>query len=113
MLGTDVCSIVRIEQAWAEHGARFLGRLLTPTEREAMGTPTAEKLARRWALKEAVAKALGTGIGGDVGFQDIEVSHDTRGAPEVAVRGREGLRLHASVSDDAGVAMAVVLVERM
>lgn len=109
MIGTDVCSIARIEAALAEHGVRFVERLLTPAEREAMPKPTAEKLARRWALKEAVAKALGTGIGAAVGFQDIEVGHTEAGAPVVRVRGREDVNFVASVSDDAGVAVAMVM----
>lgn len=110
MLGIDICSIARIEAALAEHGGRFEVRLLTPAEREALPSPTAGQLARRWALKEATAKALGTGIGGAVGFQDITITHTPAGAPVVHVNGHATKKFHASVSDDAGVAVAVVMV---
>ena len=59
---------------------------------------------------EAVAKALGTGIGEKLSFQDIVVSHDAAGAPVIAVKGLAGTRIDGSVSDDGGVAVAFVVV---
>ena len=111
-VGVDVCSIARIERVWAEFGERFEMRLLTPVEREGK-IWNAGALARRWALKESVAKALGTGIGAEVGFQDITVAYTPEGAPIVAVRGYEALRVLASTSDDmeAGVATAFCVIE--
>lgn len=107
-IGLDVCSRARVDEALAKHGERFVRRVLGPEEpREGI---TAEVLARRWALKEAVAKALGTGIGQAVGFHDIVLGHSETGAPTVRVRGYEGSRFLASVSDDAGVAVAMVVV---
>lgn len=109
-VGTDVCDIRRIEEALEEHGERFLARLLTVYERvEKMSVP---QLARRWAIKEATAKAYGTGIGEQIGFQDIEVTHTEKGAPMVRVLGRHE-KIHASVSDDSGVACAFVVVEKI
>ena len=110
MLGTDICSIARLEAAQRDYGNRFEARLLTPAERQAMPTPTPSQLARRWALKEATAKALGTGIGASISFQDIEVTHTPAGAPVITVTSRPGPRFHASVSDDAGMAFAVVML---
>lgn len=110
-VGVDVCALARIEEVWRAHGDRFENRILTPEERAARAWD-APALARRWAMKEAVAKALGTGIGAMVGFRDIQVTHDAAGAPLVTVRGREDLRVFASVSDDsvAGAAVAYCVV---
>lgn len=108
-VGTDICSIGRVSAALEEFGERFLMRVLTDFERAA--EPWDEnKLARRWAMKEAVAKAFGTGIGGEIGFQQIEITHTETGAPMVRVAGRSE-KIHASVSDDGGMAVAFVVVE--
>lgn len=111
-IGVDVCSVERIEKVWKRFGARFLRRVLTPAElgeRQWRVAADAARLARRWAIKEAVAKALGTGIGGVVGFQEIEISHSGKGAPVVKVKGYKGTVM-ASVSDDAGMVVAFVVV---
>lgn len=106
-VGTDICQIARIEEALREHGERFLTRVLTENER-AQKEWSAAALARRWALKEAVAKACGTGIGGVVGFRDIEVGYTPSGAVVVTV---PGFTIHASVSDDGGYAVAFAVAE--
>lgn len=111
-VGIDVCAIVRVEGVLAEHGDRFAERVMTPAER-GEGKVDAAKLARRWAMKEAVAKALGTGIGADYGFHDIEIGHDARGAPVATVaKLPTGMKVFVSVSDDAGLAVAYAVVER-
>lgn len=106
-VGVDVCAVARIDAAYTEFGPRFLARLLTPTER-AQRTWEAPALARRWACKEAVAKACATGIGAAVGFQEIEITYAANGAPLCQVRGQAGQFL-VSVSDDAGVATAFAI----
>jgi holo-[acyl-carrier protein] synthase len=108
-IGIDTCSLARIAEAQAKFGHRLAERLLTPTElaQKAWDAPA---LARRWAIKEAVAKALGTGIGAALSFQDIEITSSPQGAPQCAVQGREG-RLHISVTDDAGLATAIAIWE--
>lgn len=111
-IGVDVCNVARIEKVWKRFGARFLRRVLTPAEmgqRQWKVSADAARLARRWAIKEAVAKAFGTGIGGAVGFQQIEVTHTEKGAPVVKVWGHTQTVL-ASVSDDAGMVVAFVVV---
>ena len=109
-VGIDRCSVARVAAVQEQFGGRFTERLLTPTERTQREW-TAAQLARRWAMKEAVAKALGTGIGGTVGFQQIEITYDAKGAPRCAVQGIEGMVL-VSVSDDEGVAVAMALWEK-
>jgi len=88
-VGTDILAIPRIEQVLSRQGQRFVERILTPTEREEFvaSKQPARLLAKRFAAKEAVAKALGTGIGRGVSFQDIEVRHDDFGAPLVVLSG--------------------------
>lgn len=88
--GVDLIEINRIEQALTRHGDRFLARIYTPQE-IALCQGNLSSLAVRYAAKEAVSKALGTGIGA-VSFQDIEVLRTGSGAPELFLRG-EAARL--------------------
>lgn len=80
-VGVDMIEISRIEQAMARHGDRFFKRFFTAQERESCHDQ-ASRLAGRFAVKEAVGKALGTGIG-DVSWTDIEIVNDDRGKPEL------------------------------
>ena len=97
--GIDVVGIGRVESLWLKEGAKLVKRVAAK-DPDAEGDWTAGKLARRWALKEAVSKALGTGIGQSYGFEDIMVGHTSRGAPTVVVKGVKGfyrfsyVRLH-------------------
>lgn len=113
--GADLVEVARIEGVIARHGDRFLGRVFTPAERAACaGRPAS--LAARWAAKEAVAKALGTGIG-DVCWQDIEILQDEKRRPYLHLTGRaaslaeeQGLRQWAvSLAHDGGLALAFVV----
>jgi holo-[acyl-carrier protein] synthase len=83
--GVDMMEIVRIERAAARHGERFYRRFFTEGERSRCGERF-PALAARFAAKEAVSKALGTGIG-DMNWTDIEVVNDERGRPEVVLHG--------------------------
>ncbi len=78
--------VARIERAMERFGERFFARFFTPAER-ARCADRPERLAARFAAKEAVAKALGTGIG-DVGWTDIEVDGDERGRPVLKLHGK-------------------------
>ena len=88
-LGTDILEIERITAVVERLGERFVQRILTPAERAeyAASHHGVRLLAKRFAAKEAVAKALGTGIGRGVSWQDIEVQHDAFGAPRVVLSG--------------------------
>lgn len=121
-LGTDVVEIARMQQIYAAHGERFAKRLLSEQEYPALasaGQPAA-LLARRFAAKEAAAKALGCGIGAQASFHDLIVVHDNAGAPELVLAGpakkraqRLGVsKTHLSISDERAYAMAVVILER-
>lgn len=83
--GVDLIEVERIREVIARHGHQFLDRVFTETElRECSGR--AESLAARFAAKEAVAKALGTGIG-DLGWHDIEVRGNELKAPRLFLHG--------------------------
>lgn len=83
--GVDLIEISRIEEVVARHGRHYLERIYTPAELELCGKRT-ESLAGRFAAKEAVAKALGCGIG-DVTWQEIEILGDEQNAPVLTLRG--------------------------
>ena len=83
--GIDLIEITRIEEVVARHGKYYLERIFTSAELEYCGK-RAESLAGRWAAKEAVAKALGTGIG-DVAWKEIEILGDEQKAPVLNLSG--------------------------
>lgn len=88
-IGIDVVEVGRIEAAINNLGDAFLERLFTPREREYCGKQKRPALhyAARFAAKEAVSKALGTGIGGQAGWLDMEVERAESGAPKMVFSG--------------------------
>lgn len=88
--GVDIVEVERVRAAVERFGERFLKRFLTERERAACGTKLVS-IAGRWAAKEAVAKALGCGIG-DVAWKEIEVLNDERGAPHLYLHGQAAHR---------------------
>ena len=126
-LGTDIVEIERIEaKVPSAHidglqANRLAKRVLTTAEFAlfiASSTP-ARYLAKRFAAKEAAAKALGTGIGRGVSFQHIEISNNDNGAPIVTFNGGAAQRLaalggskaHLSIADEQRYATATVILE--
>ncbi|MCA9593485.1 MAG: holo-ACP synthase [Myxococcales bacterium] len=119
-LGIDVASIERMERALARHGERMWERILTTEERRELEGRSADRaaaLAGRFAAKEALSKALGAPR--DVWFHDVEVRRGALGAPEIRLLGpavkraqeRGVARCFVSITHDAGVAAAVVVLE--
>ncbi|TPW35433.1 holo-ACP synthase [Oecophyllibacter saccharovorans] len=127
-IGLDLCLCPRIGEVIGRHGERFLARIFTPAERAYVerlgGRNRTGAYAKRWAAKEACAKALGTGFARGVAFRDIEVRRNAAGAPELALSGgaRQVLaaltapghraQLFLSMSDDGPFAMAQVLIQQ-
>jgi holo-[acyl-carrier protein] synthase len=119
-VGTDIVEIRRIERALERHGERFLERILVPEELRACreSAAPARFLAKRFAAKEAVSKALGTGIGLSLSWQDLKVEREPGGAPRVVLsqRGaavlarRGGREVLLSVSDERAYAVAFAVV---
>ena len=89
-IGIDVVEISRIEESIAEFGQKFLDRIFTAREQEYCQKQKrcAIHYAARFAAKEAVSKALGTGIGKEVSWLDLEVVRKESGEPEVVLNGR-------------------------
>jgi len=88
-IGIDVVEVDRIADALARHGEPFVARIFTPGERaycEAQKRP-ALHFAARFAAKEAIAKAFGTGIGKDLGWLDMEIVRRPSGEPAVELTG--------------------------
>lgn len=120
-VGTDILQIDRIEEVLSRLGDKFVRRILTQNEREEYGNSaqSSRLLAKRFACKEAVGKALGTGIGRGVSWQDIQIEHNSAGAPLVCLSGgalrvateQGGTRVAISLSDEADyvVAFAVLI----
>lgn len=89
-VGTDICSVKRVEQAYSRFGERFLARILTDAERRyalSSKAHTASRIAGRFAVKEAVSKALGVGWRG-LSFKEIEVVKESSGKPGLKFHGR-------------------------
>jgi holo-[acyl-carrier protein] synthase len=120
-VGCDLCDVARVRAVWERQGERFLSHTYTEAEQAyclRMRDP-APYLAARFAAKEAVAKAFGTGIGAELGWKSIEVVHDERGAPQVKLdsqgeallvaRGAAGVLLTLSHTDTTAMAVAVVV----
>lgn len=91
-LGTDIVEIVRIGEMIERHGEAFLNRIYTPEEIQycQKRKHCNEAFAGRWAAKEAVMKALGTGFIRGIGWQDIEILAEKSGKPFVNIRGGAG-----------------------
>jgi holo-[acyl-carrier protein] synthase len=88
-IGIDVVEVERIASSMAEFSDRFAARIFTADERAYCDAQRRPELhyAARFAAKEAVAKALGTGIGKDLGWLDMEIVRKPSGEPEVRVTG--------------------------
>ena len=120
-IGTDVCSISRIQKSLDRFGERFVNRILTPAERPrfAKVKDKAGHLAKRFAAKEAFSKAIGTGIHAPFTWHSIIVTRNSKGKPGIepnAVMAKHLSKLgvtdaHISLTDDGDVAMAFVVLE--
>ncbi len=121
-IGTDIVATSRIEAAWARHGEAFAQRILAPQEWAGFAETSqpARFLAKRFAAKEAFAKALGTGIRAPATWHNIRVVHDGLGKPLLdfgpaladflshhAIRSH-----HLSISDEKEMAAAFVILEK-
>ena len=121
-LGIDVIEVERIARSLGRFEGRFEKRVFTPAERaycRARKGRAAESFAIRFAAKEAVAKALGTGIRRGVDFADIEVGPDALGRPSVVLHGgalreakkRGVARFHLSLTHEGALAVAFAVAE--
>lgn len=120
-IGTDIVEVERIQASLDQFGDGFAKRILADAEWADYQASAlkARFLAKRFAAKEAFAKAIGTGIRGDVSFQNIAVTHDALGRPllqlsaalQTFLRQHHIFQSHISISDEKNLALATVVLE--
>src|SRR5689334_24626262 len=123
-IGSDITDIRRIEKVIERHGERFLGRIFTDAERKRAErrAKSVETYAKRFAAKEACAKALGTGLRGGVFWRDMGVVNLASGRPTMTLTGGALARLKAitpagfearidlTITDEGPMAQALVVI---
>ncbi len=126
-IGSDLCDIRRIEETLGKFGDRFVARCFTEVERRRSDRRAgrAASYAKRFAAKEACAKALGTGMSHGVFWRDMGVTNLRTGQPTLALTGGAAARLsamtpagmtaklHLSLTDDHPYAQAFVVIEAL
>jgi holo-[acyl-carrier protein] synthase len=120
-IGVDVLEAARIKRVYDKFGEHFVERLLLPAERAQLAkTRRIERfLAMRFAAKEAIVKAMGTGFAHGIWIRDVGVVQNAWGRPEVAysprgekVRQKLGIGAgHVTLTDEAGLIVAVAVLE--
>lgn len=121
-IGVDVLESRRVERVHSRFGQRFVERLLMPAEREQLARTRRPQrfLAMRFAAKEAIVKAMGTGFAHGVWIRDVGVVQNSWGRPEViySERGERVRRAlgvgegHVTLTDEAGLIVAVAVLLR-
>jgi len=126
-IGADLADIRRIERTLARFGERFIQRVFTEVERvkSERRRERAASYAKRWAAKEACAKALGTGLRMGVAWREMGVVNLSSGQPTMRVTGGAAVRLaalmpaglqpriHVTITDDHPWAQAFVVIEAL
>lgn len=122
-VGIDIIEVARMRRTLERYGKHFLDHVFTEDEQQEApgGVGGASYFAGRWAAKEAVAKALGTGIGESCGWKDVRVVRSANGKPEVVLDGPASLRaselavgcIHISISHERHLACASVVMEKL
>ena len=125
-IGTDIVSIKRIESLIDKHGADFLNKIFTPSEIIYCGQKigNTKNYAVRFAAKEAMSKALGTGIGENCNWKDVEVVNEDNGFPQLKIYNNtknyleskyriseNSYKIHISLAHEDLYAIAYVLIE--
>lgn len=119
-IGTDLVSVIRIKACLDRHGERFAQRILAEEElvEFVLAKHQANFLAKRFAAKEAVAKAIGVGFSQGLRMRDIRIAHNASGKPLLLLTGRAMelcqqlgvIHSHVSLSDEHDYALAFVIL---
>ncbi|MBS1228148.1 MAG: holo-ACP synthase [Proteobacteria bacterium] len=121
-VGTDIVAVARLGKLYERHGEHAVDKLLAATERAdfARASDPARFLAKRFAAKEALGKALGIGVASPATLTNIAVAHDQLGKPAFAYApalanylAERGLSAHLSISDEHDFALAFVVLEHV
>lgn len=120
-VGMDIVEVERVARLWRDYGLRFAHRILAEEEREELALLMRPEwlLAKRFAVKEAFGKAVGTGLRHPVTWTRIALAHDELGRPHLKLHAeveqllaRRGVsRHHVSVTDERHFASAIVILE--
>jgi holo-[acyl-carrier protein] synthase len=122
-LGTDIVNINRIKKIYTKYGNQFLDKILTESEKKIekknSRLKNIETIAKRFAAKEAISKAIGHGFSKGIHFKNIEIYNDKNGRPYANVNGKAKIILNKlskkhniflSLSDDKPWAVATALI---
>jgi len=112
MIGIDIVKIDRIEKMIDRFGDKALNKFLTKTEQDILNSTSS--IAGFWAAKEAFSKALGTGIGKECSFLDIEILKNKKGKPYFSNKTLQKFNIKKadlSISHDGGFAIAAVIIK--
>lgn len=122
-LGTDIVNINRIQKIYSKYGSHFLDKILTETEKKTekkiSNLINIETIAKRFAAKEAISKAIGYGFSKGIHFKNIEIFNDKNGKPYANVNGKAKITLSKiskkynifiTLSDDKPWAVATALI---
>ena len=128
-IGCDVVEVARVKEVIHRHGEKFAERILTENEwplyekRKALSADHAMAfIASRWAAKEAVSKALGSGFRSGITLKDVEIIHDELGCPKVNLYGKalarafyvsqnQNFNMHLTLSNEQEYVNAVAVME--
>jgi len=114
MIGIDIVSISRIEKSIEKFGDKAKNRFMTKNEQKWALKPSS--IAGIWASKEAFSKAIGTGIGKEFSFLDIEIVKDKKGKPVINLLNKtlsnklKYKQIDISITHDGGFAIAAVII---
>lgn len=108
-IGTDIVKVSRIDALLKKSGQEFLAKILNPIEYEGKEL-SASFIAKRFAAKEAISKAYGTGIGQHLAFLDIIVTNNESGKPEAHIKFARDLRIELSLADESEYAVAYAII---
>lgn len=122
-LGTDIVNINRIKKIYSKYGNQFLNKILTETEKKSEKKLSRFKnvstIAKRFAAKEAISKAIGYGFSNGIHFKDIEIYNDESGKPYANLNGKaktivnkisKKYNIFLTLSDDKPWAVATALI---
>ncbi len=112
-VGVDILEIERFGKVYTKWGTRLLNRIFNKEEipKTASQKRTIESLSGKFAAKEAVSKAYGTGIGSYMSFKDISILKNEYGKPVVSLKNKEARKIHLSISHTDTCAIAFVVLE--
>ena len=115
-IGTDILEINRFEQVYSRWGNKFINKIFNKIEVPNLSSKKKliENLAGKFAAKEAISKAYGTGIGSSLSFKDITIKKDRLGKPWVSMNKKNKKeKVHISISHSLNHAIAFAILESL